>query len=124
MLACSSARLGQACALTDLGAALRRANRRTEAREPLRRGLDLAVQCHATPLAVRVLVGWVYKPSISRTAPANPTGPVNVGTLKNGSSVCQEQAQLEDLRYQVMSRQVSRTAEPWNQRPTSPLVPL
>jgi DNA-binding CsgD family transcriptional regulator len=47
----SSARLEQARALTDQGAALRRANRRTEAREPLRRGLDLAVQCHAVPLA-------------------------------------------------------------------------
>jgi DNA-binding CsgD family transcriptional regulator len=53
VLARSSARLEQARALTDLGAALRRANRRTEAREPLRRGLDLAVQCHAAPLADR-----------------------------------------------------------------------
>jgi DNA-binding CsgD family transcriptional regulator len=51
VLARSSARLEQARALTDLGAALRRANRRTEAREPLRRGLDLAIQCHAAPLA-------------------------------------------------------------------------
>jgi DNA-binding CsgD family transcriptional regulator len=53
VLARSSARLEQARALTDLGAALRRANRRTEAREPLRRGLDLAAQCHAAPLADR-----------------------------------------------------------------------
>ena len=53
VLARSSARLEQARALTDFGAALRRANRRTEAREPLRRGLDLAAQCHAAPLADR-----------------------------------------------------------------------
>jgi DNA-binding CsgD family transcriptional regulator len=53
VLARSSACLEQARALTDLGAALRRANRRTEAREPLRRGLDLAAQCHAAPLADR-----------------------------------------------------------------------
>jgi DNA-binding CsgD family transcriptional regulator len=53
VLARSSARLEQARALTDLGAALRRANRRAEAREPLRRGLDLAVRCHATPLVER-----------------------------------------------------------------------
>ena len=51
VLARSSARLEQARALTDFGAALRRANRRAEAREPLRRALDLAVQCHAAPLA-------------------------------------------------------------------------
>jgi DNA-binding CsgD family transcriptional regulator len=53
MLAHSSARLEQARALTDLGAALRRANHRMNAREPLRRGLDLAAQCHAAPLADR-----------------------------------------------------------------------
>jgi DNA-binding NarL/FixJ family response regulator len=53
VLAGSSARLEQARALTDFGAALRRANRRTEAREPLRRALDLAAQCHAAPLADR-----------------------------------------------------------------------
>jgi DNA-binding CsgD family transcriptional regulator len=53
VLARSSARLEQARALADLGAALRRANRRTEAREPLRRALDLAAQCHAAPLADR-----------------------------------------------------------------------
>jgi DNA-binding CsgD family transcriptional regulator len=53
VLARSSARLEQARALTDFGAALRRANRRTEAREPLRRALDLAAQCHAAPLADR-----------------------------------------------------------------------
>jgi len=53
VLARSSARLEQARALADYGAALRRANRRTESREPLRRALDLAVQCGAAPLADR-----------------------------------------------------------------------
>ena len=38
----SPARLEQARALTDLGAALRRANQRAEARPPLQEGLDLA----------------------------------------------------------------------------------
>ncbi len=47
------ARLEQARALTDLGAALRRAGRRADAREPLRRGLDLARRCGATALAER-----------------------------------------------------------------------
>ena len=43
----SPARLEHARALIDLGAALRRANHRAEAREPLRRGLDLAHRCRA-----------------------------------------------------------------------------
>jgi len=47
------ARLEHARALIDLGAALRRANRRTDAREPLRAGLDLAQRCGASALARR-----------------------------------------------------------------------
>ena len=42
VLAGSQARLEHARALVDLGAALRRANRRTEARERLREGVDFA----------------------------------------------------------------------------------
>jgi DNA-binding CsgD family transcriptional regulator len=49
----SPARLEHARALTDLGAALRRANRRAEAREPLRQGLDVAHRCGAIALADR-----------------------------------------------------------------------
>jgi len=49
-LAATRARLQHARALVDLGAALRRGNRRKEAREPLRDGLDLAHRCGATPL--------------------------------------------------------------------------
>ncbi|MFF3404484.1 Tn3 family transposase [Streptomyces sp. NPDC002659] len=47
----SPAQLEHAKALTDLGAALRRAGHRTAARDPLRRALDLATQCGATPMA-------------------------------------------------------------------------
>lgn len=47
----SPAQLELARALTDLGAALRRQGQRAAAREPLRRGLDLAHRCGATPLA-------------------------------------------------------------------------
>jgi DNA-binding CsgD family transcriptional regulator len=54
VLAASPARLEEARALADLGAALRRANRRTAAREPLRRALDLADACGAVPLAERI----------------------------------------------------------------------
>jgi len=49
----SPARLELAHSLTELGAALRRAGARTAAREPLRRALDLAHRCGATPLAER-----------------------------------------------------------------------
>jgi len=53
ILADPRARLQHAHALADLGAALRRANRRKEAREPLRKALDLAHRCGAAPLEER-----------------------------------------------------------------------
>ncbi len=49
----SPAKLEYARSLTDLGAALRRANARGSAREPLRLGLELADRCGAGPLAER-----------------------------------------------------------------------
>jgi class 3 adenylate cyclase/DNA-binding CsgD family transcriptional regulator/tetratricopeptide (TPR) repeat protein len=53
VLAPSQARLEHAKALVELGAALRRANQRSESREPLRQGLELATRCGAAPLAER-----------------------------------------------------------------------
>ena len=53
VLAGSQARLEHAHALVDLGAALRRANQRTEARERLRDGADLAQRLGAFGLAAR-----------------------------------------------------------------------
>jgi len=53
LLAGSTARLEHAKGLVDLGAMLRRANRRAEARDPLRRGLELARSCGAKPLVER-----------------------------------------------------------------------
>jgi DNA-binding CsgD family transcriptional regulator len=50
----STARLEYAKALAALGAALRRARRATEAREPLRQALDLATACGAARLAEQV----------------------------------------------------------------------
>ena len=49
----SQARLEHARALVELGAALRRANQRSESREPLRDGIELATLCGAAPLAER-----------------------------------------------------------------------
>lgn len=56
LLAPTRARLQYATALTDLGAALRRANRRGEAREPLREALDLASRCGGGALEERARV--------------------------------------------------------------------
>lgn len=53
MLEGSPRRLDAARALVELGAALRRSNRRVEAREPLSRGMDLAESCAARALADR-----------------------------------------------------------------------
>jgi hypothetical protein len=53
VLAGSEARLEHARTLVDLGAALRRENRRTEARERLREGVDLSLRCGAFGLAGR-----------------------------------------------------------------------
>jgi DNA-binding CsgD family transcriptional regulator len=69
-LEASHARLELARALTDLGAALRRGGRRIDAREPLRRGLDLASGCGATVLAARArdeLVAAGARPRRERT---------------------------------------------------------
>jgi DNA-binding CsgD family transcriptional regulator/tetratricopeptide (TPR) repeat protein len=52
-LARCGARLEHARTLVELGAALRRGNQRNAAREPLRRGLDLAHHCGAGRLAQR-----------------------------------------------------------------------
>ncbi len=49
----SPAKLEHAKARTELGAALRRANHRSEAREQLRQALELATICGAAPLAAR-----------------------------------------------------------------------
>ena len=53
LLESCGAGLEHARALIELGAALRRSNQRTAAREPLRRGLDLAYRCGAGRLAQR-----------------------------------------------------------------------
>jgi DNA-binding CsgD family transcriptional regulator len=52
-LAGADAKLERARAIVDLGAQLRRANRRREARELLREGLDVAHRAGARPLAAR-----------------------------------------------------------------------
>jgi DNA-binding NarL/FixJ family response regulator len=71
-LADSRAALEHARALTDLGAVLRRAGRRAEARDPLRQGLDLAHRCGATALEQRALQEL-------RASGARPRTPLRTG---------------------------------------------
>lgn len=53
VLAAAPGRLEHAHCLVDLGVALRHDGRRSEAREPLRRGLEMARRCGAEPLVRR-----------------------------------------------------------------------
>jgi DNA-binding CsgD family transcriptional regulator len=74
VLAGAPAPVEHARALMDLGAALRRANRRADAREPLRRALDVADACGAAPVAaearqeLRAAGGRPRRPRISGAA--------------------------------------------------------
>ena len=68
----SPARLELAHALGDLGAALRRANRRADARAPLHEALELAMGCGATPLAHRIHTEL-------RATGARPRSPLRTG---------------------------------------------
>ena len=63
-------RLVQAIVLCDLGAALRRSRRARDAREPLRRGLQLARECGATAVAERALAELEATGARRRTEPA------------------------------------------------------
>jgi RNA polymerase sigma-70 factor, ECF subfamily len=70
----SPARLEQARALTDLGAALRRTNRRAEARGPLHQALALAQRCgaHAEPSSLGPWADPVRRSLTSRTRACQP----------------------------------------------------
>lgn len=65
VLEVSGSRIELARALVDLGAAMRRARRRADAREPLGRGMDLAHRCGAAALEERA------REELLATAPAH-----------------------------------------------------
>ena len=71
VLAASPARLEHARALADLGVALRHRRHITEAREPLRQALDLAIRCGATPLAERARTELMIAGARPRRPPAH-----------------------------------------------------
>jgi DNA-binding NarL/FixJ family response regulator len=66
--ASTDSRLEQAHALVELGAALRRAKHRSESREPLLAGLDLAHRCGARPLEERARTELAASGARPRTA--------------------------------------------------------
>ncbi|MFJ9752739.1 helix-turn-helix transcriptional regulator [Streptomyces chartreusis] len=68
----SPPRLELAKALADLGAALRRAGHRAEARPPLKKALDLATICGAAPLAETARTELVAAGGRPRTAVTGP----------------------------------------------------
>jgi DNA-binding CsgD family transcriptional regulator len=72
----SPAGLGRARALADLGAALRRANQRSEARNVLRAGLALANRCGARALVERA--GTELRPERSSSPDERGVQPLTV----------------------------------------------
>ena len=68
VLEASPARLEHARALVDLGAALRRANRRSDARRALDTAIDLAARCGARTLAERARAELGMWPAACRAA--------------------------------------------------------
>lgn len=68
VLAGTRARLQHATALVELGAALRRANRRRDARPPLREALDIAHRCGASSLEERARTELAATGARPRTA--------------------------------------------------------
>jgi hypothetical protein len=82
ILAGTQTRLEHARALVELGASLRRANHRAQAREPLRDGLDLVIRLGATALgrqAVDELAATGARPAACAAPAWRPSPPASAG---------------------------------------------
>jgi DNA-binding CsgD family transcriptional regulator len=82
LLAGSAARLERALALLELGAAVRRAGRRAEARGPLREALDLARRCGADAVAQRAHDELVAAGARPRRDPTESRSNLTAGELR------------------------------------------
>jgi DNA-binding NarL/FixJ family response regulator len=82
LLEASPLRLEHAKALAALGSALRRSRRPTEAREPLRRALELADACGAVGLAEDVRSELYATGARPRTTAATGVGSLTAGELR------------------------------------------
>jgi DNA-binding CsgD family transcriptional regulator len=82
VLESSSARLEHAQALLELGAAVRRTGRRAEAREPLRKALELARRCGADAVATRAHDELVAAGARPRRDPTESRTNLTAGELR------------------------------------------
>lgn len=82
MLAPSAARLEHALALAALGAALRRAGRRVEARRPLRDAIELAMECGAHTVRARAHDEFVAAGARPRRDPIDSRSNLTVSELR------------------------------------------
>jgi DNA-binding CsgD family transcriptional regulator len=109
VLESSHARLERARSLIALGAALRRANRRADAREPLTAGMELAHQCGATRLVT-------HADEELRATGARPRRPVRYGRdaltpseLRVARLVASERSNAEIAQELYISRKTVET---------------
>jgi DNA-binding CsgD family transcriptional regulator len=110
----SPALLERAHALVDHGAALRRAGYRKESVAPLRRGLDLADRCAATPLAGRAIEELIAAGTRPRRArltgrEALTTGELRVARLAAGGATNREIAQRLFLSMRTVEIHLTST---------------
>ncbi len=78
----SQARLEHGRSLAELGAALRRAGRRREARDPLRTGIEIAFHCGADALAVRAHDELVAAGALPRRDPIESRSTLTAGEFR------------------------------------------
>jgi DNA-binding NarL/FixJ family response regulator len=105
----SPARLEHARALTDLGAALRRANRRTEARTALEQALDIACRGNARPLADRARTELRAAGGRSRRAEASGLNALTASELRVAELAAAGQSNPEIAQALYVTRKTVET---------------
>jgi DNA-binding CsgD family transcriptional regulator len=100
--------------LTEQGAALRRAGRRRDALEPLRRGLDLATRCGALALATRaqaelVTAGARPRRGLIRGANALTASESRVARMAAGGMTNREIAQALFVTIRTVTTHLGHT---------------
>jgi DNA-binding CsgD family transcriptional regulator len=103
------ARLQYASVLADLGAALRRANRRRESREPLREALDLAHRFGAVPLEERARAELAATGARPRKAVLSGVESLTASELRVASLAAEGMANREIARALTVSEKTVET---------------
>ena len=109
----SPGRLELALSLVELGAAERRANRRTAAREPLEEGMSLAHQCGARSLADRALTELLAAGARPRRPPASgrdtlTPSELRISDLASAGHTNREIAQLLFITQKTVEAHLAR----------------